>query len=192
MALIPTTRNHERLSELLRHSMQSTLSSFTGGQDLEKITTPLTSDKYEHFSHIMLSVSGIQFRAVLLLHYLNKINDGTLLCQLLTGEKGTTLESDIEPFFMEMGNQLCGEVKRLLHKQFDALGMSTPFIMSETTMVADIVDQDILAECHEFYKINDKIVLGSSLYVFSKEQLTFEFDGSNDDESGKAGELDFF
>jgi hypothetical protein len=192
MKSTPSLRHSDNLQKILFHAFESIFKSIIEKNNLLK-SEGQPEDLDEHnLAHIMLTVSGLQFRVLVLLHY-PAGKHALRYLNLFNADKGSTMsETDLEPYYTEMGNQLCGEVKRHLFKQFYHLGMSTPSVMSPATVLADVDSSLLITRCSQYYRLNEDIALGGSLYVFSNQDLEFEFDQSLCQETLATGELEFF
>lgn len=192
MNTLPISRNRDTLQKMLSHSIAAIFKSVIEKNNLVITDKTIDIEDEQDLAHIMLTVSGLQLRVLVLLHYPCGKNALHFLNIFNTDERNAKTEKDIEPYYTEMGNQFCGEIKRHLFKQFYHLGMSTPSLMSPATVLADINSPLLVAKCHQFYNLNNEIALGGSLYVFSNQTVEFEFDDASLTEVLSTGELEFF
>ena len=192
MSTVQTSRNRDNLHKMLKHAMDSCFSNLINNSALKVADNPSELIAASDLAHIMLTVAGLQFRATVLLHYPTGKNALSLLNQFAGDDRSTKTEKDIEPYYTELGNQFCGEIKRHMYKQFDHLGMSTPSIMAPATVMSDINNSQMLAECHHVYLSGTQAALGGSIYAFSNQPIEFEFDSSSYNEVITTGELEFF
>jgi hypothetical protein len=146
----------------------------------------------EALGHIMLTVSGLEFRAAVFLHYQCKEHAGSTYLKLHNSERSEPTERDWEPFYTEMGNHLCGRIKHCFHNQFEYLGMSTPWILSPTTHLVDLSSPQIIAFSQVFFSLDGSPLIGASLYVYSCQPLNFNTSIIESNESITTGELEFF
>lgn len=192
MSAAISSYNQENLNKILVLSMAN---SFT--RLIEKGGLRIADKVFDIYSagdigHIMFTISGLEFKALIMLHYSAGKNALHLL-SLYEGDGRTTKqESNLESFYTEIGNQFCGEVKRKLYKQFDHLGMSTPALLSPTTSLLDIENSLLVAKCFQSYEANNQFALGGSIYVFSNQSLEFTFDHASTTEVISTGDLEFF
>jgi hypothetical protein len=192
MSAAPVSRNQDNLQKMLSQAMTKNFSAIVEKNGLRIAEQKINIDAESNLAHILLTISGLQFRAVVLLHFPKGKSAVHFLNLFSRDERSTKLEKDIEPFYTEEGNQFCGEIKRHLYKQFDHLGMSTPFMMSAATALTDLSNELLRVECHQFYQLKDQIVLGGSLYVFANQPLEFDFANDSGTEQISTGELEFF
>lgn len=182
----------ENLQKILALSMTNSFSKL-----IEKGTLKLADKVFDigtagDIGHIMFTISGLEFRAIVMLHYQAGKSALHLLTLFEGDERTTKQESNFESFYTEIGNQFCGEIKRNLYKQFDHLGMSTPSLLSPTTSLLDIENPLLVAKCHQTYEVDHHFALGGSIYVFSNQSLEFSFDNASTAEVISTGELEFF
>ncbi len=128
----------ENLQKILALSMTNSFSRL-----IEKGNLKLAEKKFDigtasDIGHIMFTISGLEFRALVMLHYQAGKSAMRFLNLFEGDEKTTRQESNLESFYTELGNQFCGEIKRNLYKQFYHLGMSTPSLLSPATSLIDI------------------------------------------------------
>ena len=177
---------------LKEYLMRAFKFSLTGFNDLDEESTLQNEDSKRRFSHIMLTISGIEMRAVVLLHYPVGAEGLQLLNYLKSLDHSRVQHGEVDAFFMEMGNQLCGEVKRYLYTQFNHTGMSTPLSISDTTLLSDIVDKTLIEKSDYFLSLHGKPVLGGSIYLFSLDSLILNFEISAMPAELTTGEIEFF
>jgi CheY-specific phosphatase CheX len=192
MSTAPVSRNKDTLQKILMHSLLNCFGSTIAKYNLVSTESTGELEDEQDIAHIMLTVSGLQFRVLVLLHYPVGKSALHFLNLFNTDERNSKTDADIEPYYTEMGNQFCGEIKRHLYKQFYHLGMSTPSLMSRSTILTDIKNTHLLVDCHQFYLANNQIALGGSIYVFSNQKIEFEFDNASLNEVVSSGELEFF
>lgn len=182
----------ENLQKILALSMTNSFSRL-----IEKGNLKLAEKKFDigtasDIGHIMFTISGLEFRALVMLHYQAGKSAMRFLTLFEGDEKTTRQESNLESFYTELGNQFCGEIKRNLYKQFYHLGMSTPSLLSPATSLLDIENPLLVAKCHQSYEVDHHFALGGSIYVFSNQSLEFSFDNASTTEVISTGELEFF
>ncbi|HEY6528396.1 MAG TPA: hypothetical protein VIZ65_06865 [Cellvibrionaceae bacterium] len=140
----------------------------------------------------MLTVSGIEFCAITFLHYQCGENAKNSYLTLHEADGANPTEKDWEAFYTELGNHLCGRIKNYFHKQFDHLGMSTPWILSPTTELVDLHTHQLFACGQIFYTYNNIPIIGASLRVYSSYALEFPNPINDSNEPTNSGELEFF
>lgn len=187
-----TARTEECFSKALAHSLRSAASDLITSNDLsEAKTTQEALSKAAH-SRIMLSISGMSFRIVFILHYLNNAKMQRMIKQAGKEESNLKDSDDVDAYFLEVGNRFCGEAKRLSYEAFDFLGMSTPYVLSQITALSDMHEPNLKFSHHVNFQIQGKSAMAGSIYVYSDGDLVFELDNSMFAEQDGVGELEFF
>jgi hypothetical protein len=184
--------NQASLQKMLSFSIKASFGDMVAKYGFTTTDKALTKAEEQFISRVMFTVAGMQFRAMVLLHYHTGKQAVQFLNILQGNETSANTEADVEPYFTEMGNQFCGEIKRHFYKQFEHLGMSIPSVMSQATTLDDLRSNHLISESHEFYLSNKEAVLGGSIYVFAREQIQFEYASVGDSEAVSSGELEFF
>jgi hypothetical protein len=192
MNTAPSSRNQDTIQKMLSYSMEQSFASILQKINLQPAEKAIDLDLARNLAHILFTISGLKFKALVLLHHPTGINALHYLNILTNDDRNTKTEKDIAPYYTEIGNQFCGEVKRQFYKQFEHLGMSTPSILSPATTIAHIASETLDVECHRFYTDKEQIVVGCSMYIFSDQTIEFEFDQSSGNETISSGELEFF
>lgn|GEM_PF-6335435 len=152
-------------------------------------TSIVTQDE---LGHVMLTVSGIEFCAVTILHYPNGEHAKQAYFKLRAEESTSSATPNWEPFYTEMGNHLCGRIKNYFHQQYEHLGMSTPWLLSATTDLVELNNPHLQASGHVLYTCNNLPILGASLYVFSAAPMQLHKPKLDSSEPTSTGELEFF
>jgi hypothetical protein len=184
--------HQESMQKILAHALTICFPTLIENPDFSEVSDAAELNKHAELKHIMFTVAALQFKALIFFHY-HAGKEALPLASLLKGaEVIAPTQKDVDAFFVEAGNQLCGEIKRHFHKQFDYLGMSTPYILSPATSLANVADSLLITDCHQFYKKNNIFALGGSIYIFSKKAIAFEFNNSAEAGEVSSGELEFF
>lgn len=184
--------NQENLNKILALSMTNSFARLIEKGNLVPANKLFDVTLANDIGHIMFTISGIEFRALVMLHYQAGKNALHLLNLFNGEERGAQENNNIESFYTELGNQFCGEIKRNLYKQFDHLGMSTPSLLSPATSLLDIENSLLFAKCHQSYEADHQFALAGSIYAFSNQPLEFTFDNASSTEVVSTGELEFF
>ncbi|HEY7774446.1 MAG TPA: hypothetical protein VIC26_14780 [Marinagarivorans sp.] len=191
-----STRSKDCFNKVLSHSLQSAASDiFAAGSLMESIASDDELSKIK-LSRIMLTISGIDFRVTFLLHY----RDDALVRGVIkksNNDEGTPViaaidREELDAYFLEMGNRFCGEAKRLCYESFDHLGMSTPCVLSATTTLKDMHNDDLKFEGHVRFEHGGTAILAGSVFVYSEQDVELDLDDSRFTEQEGAGELEFF
>lgn len=142
--------------------------------------------------HIMLTVSGLDFRAAVFLHFQAGEHARQAYQLLNASERIELSDLQFQGFYTELGNHLCGRIKSYFHHDFTHLGMSTPWIMSSTTDLVDLTAPHLTGFGQVFFCLNTLPIVGASLYVYSSKALIFSNVYVETQEQHNSGELEFF
>lgn len=185
-----SSRTQDSLFKALKHSLEASLGELITSDQAFVPLSDKELSKYD-MTRIALTVSGINFKFIVLLHYCTE-----KVYQLYFSDSANndsmSGEANLEHYFLEAGNRYCGEIKRLLYKMFDYLGMSTPCQLSKTTTLNDMRDKNLQGEFHIGVLQGDVAVLGGSLYFFTEADIDSAIEASVFQEESSAGELEFF
>lgn len=188
--------SQECFNKVLTHSLRSAASDILDASSLSE-SAANDADLSKHvMSRIMLTIAGIDFRITFLLHYADSQAIRGII-KSTSSDEGVPASSvehseELDAYFLEMGNRLCGEAKRLCYESFDHLGMSTPCVLSERTTLADMHNDDLKCEGHVVFQQMDKTLMAGSVFVYSKCDLELALDESHFAEQEGTGELEFF
>ena len=95
-------------------------------------------------------------------------------------------------FVGEVGNSICGAIKRELTRTVPSMGMSTPNRLSRDCLKY-VKTRSIDYQSHRDVILDDQRLFAVSLYLFADHDLNYEVKdvvGSEDDVA--SGELEFF
>jgi hypothetical protein len=145
---------------------------------------PHTSEAAQGAQMVVLTISSMQFRLLLILHF----DDDEATRQYYTD--ATDAERTLVDAFMEFGNLCCGSMNQQLVAHFPDLGMSTPYVLSGECLPhlrelkPDYVSSYALT-------IDGSVRLGATLCVCS--QTTLDFVAANIETATEStGELELF
>ena len=191
-----SSRSKDCFNKVLSHSLQSAASEiFASGSLVESGSSDDELSKIK-MSRIMLTISGIDFRVTFLLHYLDDALIRSVIKKSNNDEGAAAVAAidreELDAYFLEMGNRFCGEAKRLCYESFDHLGMSTPCVLSATTTLKDMHNNDLKFEGHVRFEQGGKTILAGSVFVYSEHTVELDLDDSRFTEQEGAGELEFF
>jgi hypothetical protein len=176
------------LGDMLNRSLEFCFPNFAHASS--RLT--LEEDFLDHIGHVMLTVSGLDFRVVILLHINMSKDAASVYSAIRQQERSDSQESDRLAFYTESGNHMCGEIKRYLYKQFSFLGMSTPNVLSVSTDITDLKGDNLQAEAHQYYIDGSRFLFGGSLYLYAQAPLALSLDIRQVEEVFETGELEFF
>lgn len=182
----------ENLQKILALSMTNSFNSLIAKGNLKLAAKSFDIGAVGDVGHIMFTISGLEFRAIIMLHYPAGKSASYFLTLFEGNDITTRQENNLESFYTELGNQFCGEIKRNLYKQFYHLGMSTPSLLSPATSLIDIENSLLFAKCNQYFEAEHQFALGGSIYVFSSQPFEFTYDNASTSEVISTGELEFF
>jgi hypothetical protein len=191
-----SARCKDDFQKVLNHSLKSAASIVLADAAVEEIPASGNDLAKLKLSRIMLTIAGVDFRIILLLHYRNDDRvRGTINAS--TGDKNfnsnVIIETgEVDSYFLEVGNRLCGEAKRLCVQSFDHLGMSTPCLLSATTTLADMSSLDLRCEQHLRFDRAGLPFIAGSIFVYSSIDLELKLEDSLFADQESTGELEFF
>lgn len=184
-------QHSEQLKSLLNETLVYCCPTLKTSVSIAPGRSGISAQDNSELGHIMLTVSGLDFRATIFLHY----QTGTHAKQayaLLHGEEKNDNGLPSDAFYTELGNHICGRIKSYFHQDFPHLGMSTPWIMSPTTELVDLATPELTGFGQFFFCFGSIPILGSSLYVYSSQPLTFRSQPIDANDQHASGELEFF
>lgn len=190
-----SSRSQDCFIKVLSHSLKVAADDIISTALLNEAAVNDDDIKAGSMSRIMLTIAGIDFRVSFLLHY----RDGDQLRQFIkntSSEEGSsspiTDKETLDAYFLEMGNRFCGEAKRLCYESFDHLGMSTPCVLSATTTIEDMHNEDLQCQGHVRFESAGTAILAGSVFVYGKGNIELNLDESHFVEQEGTGELEFF
>ena len=140
------------------------------------------SDAAQGTQVVVLTISSMQFRLLLLLHF----NDDHATQQYYAADAQRTLAEA----FMEVANLCCGAMNQQLVAHFPDLGMSTPYVLSgECLEHLHELKPDYLSS--HTLTIDGGVRLGATLCVCSQTSLDFVA-AETETASESTGELELF
>ncbi|WP_296659962.1 hypothetical protein [Paraburkholderia sp.] len=143
---------------------------------------PHAGDTPQGAQVVALTISSMQFRLLLLLHF----NDDEATRRYYVGDAQRTLAET----FMEFGNLCCGAMNQQLVEHFPDLGMSTPYVLSGGCLPYLQELKPNYLSSHAL-TLDASVRLGATLCVCSKTPLDFV---AADQEASceSSGELEMF
>ena len=186
----------ESFGRVLSYGLRSTASNILAAGSLTELKADEAILKPGAFKRIMLTVSGMNFRIIFIVHYKNNDQMVGLVAQS-SPDSGQVASNNqnyetVDAFFLEMGNRFCGEAKRLCHEAFDFLGMSTPYVLSQMTAMSDMHSKNLKSSHHVQFCDQGKALIAGSIYVYSDTDLVLDLPETTFVEQEGVGELEFF
>lgn len=180
-----TERAKSSLESLLELSLES---SFGNQAECSTVSKKQVKDK-QRVS--ILTMSSYSFRIVILVFY----NEDDMLRRLIAEETkinpGAVDEARIQDYMQEVGNAICGTMKRELGTTFSHLGMSTPYILEQSSM-------EYLEKLDFSLQVYKKLLLPSGLELFggiaasAQNDIDFHFEKGASNDGVDLGELEMF
>lgn len=191
-----SVRTQESFARVLSYSLRSAASNILAVGALTESKADESTLKAEAFARIMLTLSAMHFRITFILHYKNNAKMMEFIKQSGQDDNSSSLNAQtqetVDAYFLEMGNRFCGEAKRLCHEAFDFLGMSTPYVLSQMTSMADMHSKTLKTSHHVQFCMQGKPVIAGSIYVYSDVELLLDLPETTFAEQEGVGELEFF
>ena len=139
----------------------------------------------------ILTLSSYSFRILILVFY----NEDDLLRKFIGEETkinpGAVDEASVRDYMQEVGNSICGTMKRELGASLTHLGMSTPYILEQSSM-------EYLEKLDFSFQVYKKVTLGAGLELVggiaasAQTDIDFHFDRTSSDDGVDLGELEMF
>lgn len=130
---------------------------------------------------IVLTISSFLFRMLIIIH----INEDVATTDYF---KGGASDKPLVDVVSEMGNMCCGAMNRELHRYFNHLGLSTPYVLSKASMafLKELKPGHIAAYA---ITINDSVQMHVTLCLCENAPIDFTVDTSSAEEETGALEL---
>jgi len=146
-------------------------------------------DEEEFF---VLTVSSQLFRTFILLHFSRSPESEAFVSEVLKTGNNILDPDKFYDYLGEVGNALCGSIKRDLNKIVPSLGMSTPNRLGKDClkyMTALKID----FESHAVASFDEKPLFYASVYLSADEELEYDVSVAQANEDDvDSGELEFF
>jgi hypothetical protein len=150
-------------------------------------------EKYQGMAEIfMLTISSQLFRIVLVMHFSRTSEFEEVVINALKLNANSLDQHKFFDFVGEVGNSICGAIKRELTRTVPSMGMSTPNRLSRDCLKY-VKTRSIDYQSHRDVILDDQRLFAVSLYLFADHDLNYEVKdvvGSEDDVA--SGELEFF
>jgi hypothetical protein len=145
--------------------------------------TPRVGERAQGEHLVVLTISSMQFRLLLLLHF----EDDERTQRYYVGDATRTLTE----CFMEFGNLCCGAMNQQLVEHFPDLGMSTPYALGSACLP---YLRELKPDYVQSYAItiDHGVRLGATLCVCTQTPLDFVVSAAAVVSHDTAGELELF
>ncbi len=193
---VPNSANDLSLLRMLQKTLDQALSESIKDKNWDIRPCDSMADIEQGYS-VVITISSFKFRVITLLH----VNLDQQTRQLVADTAGTKLQdlndTDFIDYLFEMGNSLCGNLKRLLQNTCPPLGMSTPNLLPHASLAFDeLLDLKHSAHVTARTSPNEPSLFGASVLVALSHETNFVVDNisyteaSNDFDN--SGELELF
>ncbi len=176
---------------LLTEAFEETVSI---GSDASRWSITETSSeeatKLDEF--FVLTISSQLFRVFVLLHFTvtNKLEQ--LVAEQLKSGSNSIDKAKLYDYLGELGNGICGAMKRDLARTVPSMGMSTPNLLNKGCMKY-IQSLDISTESHLMARHDGDLMFCCSAYLVADQALNFTVNArASGEEEVDYGELEFF
>ncbi len=140
----------------------------------------------------MLTISSQLFRIVLVMHFSRTSAFERVVIDALKMNTHTLEQYKFFDFVGEVGNSICGAIKRELTRTVSSLGMSTPNRLGRDCLKY-VKARSIDYQSHREVLLNDQRLFAVSLYLFADHDLNYEVkDVVKSENDVASGELEFF
>ena len=171
----------------LARALDDALGDLTGEIETEtnqlESASEITEDEFS-----MLTISSYQFRVIFMLHFTITSPIRHYLADRAHIELQQMTDERCYDYLGEVGNAICGSIKRDLGHHFMHIGMSVPYRM-DTRSMAFVENLHYDHELHMQAQVGEEVGFHASLFVCSYGNLDFELVY---DEDESLGELELF
>jgi len=162
------------LHNLLTISLESALAARMASEDwhVEPVGN-IVDIKQDEF--VLLTVSSYHFRMLVLLHFSAKNDALNYVASALKQPPESITSNGCYDYLAELGNQFCGEIKRIVGTKYSHLGMSTPKRLSNSSLPY-VHDLKTTTATHVRAIRDGKDVFVASIYLCVDEDFDFQVD----------------
>lgn len=153
-------------------------------------TASIESSNYKEC--IVLTISSQVFRLITIVHLNNDSSSKKFVSEAI---KSTVASIDDEAFYDymgELGNTLCGSIKRHLNKFVPSLGMSTPHRLNAECL--KFIESQLPSYAqHSVVSSGEAELFATSVYLCADQELNYEIPIVRAlEQAEECGELEFF
>lgn len=170
--------------------------SFYSSADAEIHTADVSDSIHSEFKEfILLTISSPLFRVLTVIHLNNDDATKSYVARKLNTSAESLTDAQFYDYIAEVGNTLCGAIKRSLNSFIPSLGMSTPNRLEAGSMKY-MLSQKPSFEGFKHIEINGQTLFECGIYVCNDTELDFQITptttSSAEVEEADCGELEFF
>ena len=164
------------LGPILKVGLESALAARMPSNDWS--VDPITEiGEINQEEFVCLTVSSYHFRILVLLHFTAMGTALPCVAEAIHQSPETLSRDSCLDYLAELGNQFCGEIKRMVGLKYPEVGMSTPMRLEHTSLPY-MQDLKTCATRHALVRRNGQAVFAGSLYLCSDEGFQFHLDSS--------------
>lgn len=169
--------------------------SFYTSAEAEVHTSDASKSIHAEFKEfVLLTITNPLFRILTVIHLNNdEATKAFVANKLNTGVEALTDERFYD-YISEVGNTLCGSIKRSMNAHIASLGMSTPNRLVSGSMKY-MLSQKPSFESYQHIEINGQTLFECGVYVCNDVELDFDITtitSTVEVEEADCGELEFF
>lgn len=140
----------------------------------------------------LLTISSQLFRIFVVLHFNRNDDTRSFVSNALKLSSTAQVDDHMDDYLGELGNSLCGSIKRELNTNIPSLGMSTPNLLNSDCLNY-IKAIDIGADYHATASIGDQTLFAASIFISADQALDFKITTKSlQEQEPDSGELEFF
>jgi hypothetical protein len=180
--MLPTTRHDPKqiahmareLNTVLTVSLESALAARMTSTTWH-VEPLLNVEQIQQNEFVLLTVSSFHFRLLVLLHFSAMSTALNYVADALKQTPESLKADGCYDYLAELGNQFCGEVKRIVGLQYPHIGMSTPMRLSNTSLPYVHNLKTCLAT-HVRAIHDEKDIFVGSIYLCTDDGFEFQVD----------------
>jgi len=179
------------IKQLFLQGFESAFESESHAASIE-IKEKRNLDEMEEGEFFVLTISSQLFRMFFLLHFSkSELSEQFVSDMLNLGATGVSDERFYD-FLGELGNGMCGSLKRELNKSILSLGMSTPNRLDKDCLKY-ITALDVDLEYHACAEIDGEPLFYASAYLSADQPLDYKVSSAlKQEDEADSGDLEFF
>jgi len=169
--------------------------SFYSSAEAEVHNAEATTTIHGEFKEfVLLTITSPLFRVLTVIHLNNDQATKSFVANKLSTAVDALTDDRFYDYISEVGNTLCGSIKRSLNVHIPSLGMSTPNRLVSGSMKY-MFSQKPGFESYQHIEINGQTLFECGVYVCNDVELDFDFTTTTSNtqvEEADCGELEFF
>ena len=162
------------LGTVLTLSLESALAARMASNEW-RVEPLLNVDHIRQNEFVLLTISSFHFRILVLLHFSAMSTALNYVADALKQAPESLTTDGCYDYLAELGNQFCGEVKRIIGMHYPHIGMSTPMRLSNTSLPF-VHNLKTCAATHVRAIRDDKDIFAGSIYLCTDDGFEFQVD----------------